>query len=835
MNITTKTILAFIIGTIVTIVGLFSFAETASAQANPCAGGSRNETSVCIYPAYSTERQCVDTPEYDANGMPTGNTVQSCQDNVLQPYYYASLADCQASGRDVSRCSAGSGAMSQVRQAVRSGWERASKSVSDAADFISNPVDNILGRAIKWIAWLVFYIAGWMLTMSSNILDLAIEKSISSGILNNLTVIDVGWRVIRDFCNMFFIFILIYVSITTILDIGGPSAKKTLANVIVSALLINFSLFFGKVIIDAGNIVAVQFWNRMMVQKGGVSVPSAGNWLMDGAKIQTVLDPQSDMNAAGATNLKQYQFALIYLMGAIVMFIMAYAFLFGAFLMAYRLVKLMILLIVSPWAFLGLALPKGSYFDKWLDDIVSQSTAAPIFLILLYLVITIIRSSDLMVLTSAQGASFAAAASGNSPDSFVIFFNLLIIIILLLTVIEMTVSSSGKAGSFASKWAKSTMGFAGAGAIAGTAFAGRTIGRRAGQRLSESQRLQDLANGKTTVGNKFARTLITKGSQLAVRGGQAAQQGSWDARRTGVGKYAAGALAGATGINLSTGPGFMKEASTLTEEGAAKAKAEREAREKLKKEAEAAHPSDASKQKAYIEASLAGQTGTKKTADGVEPVLDAKGNPVFDKDGKQVFKPKYKEESVPITETGDWKKELKDLKEKISKEEEKKNLDMLMYLFGENPSIPDDLKADMEAFKARAPEILRKTSSTTIADMSKEHLTNKELMQHLDASDLRAIGAKTDIDDAVITANFEHVMSQAEQAIAEGRDPRTEVKNYAFIAGVGADSKWNVDPSRRAKVASEIRNMDDENKKARADKSPEELRQERRSKWPKNQ
>lgn len=76
---------------------------------------------------------------------------------------------------------------------------------------------------------------------------------------DNIAGIDAGWKTVRDVANLFFIFILLFIAIKMI--IGRESGGKDIKNVIIVALLINFSLFFTKVVIDASNIFSLYLYN----------------------------------------------------------------------------------------------------------------------------------------------------------------------------------------------------------------------------------------------------------------------------------------------------------------------------------------------------------------------------------------------------------------------------------------------------------------------------------------------------------------------------------------------------------------------------------------------
>jgi hypothetical protein len=59
-------------------------------------------------------------------------------------------------------------------------------------------------------------------------------------------------------------------------------SKKLLTGVIAAAILVNFSLFFTKVIVDVTNVTALQFYSKI-VESAQESAKSSGasNWLSD--------------------------------------------------------------------------------------------------------------------------------------------------------------------------------------------------------------------------------------------------------------------------------------------------------------------------------------------------------------------------------------------------------------------------------------------------------------------------------------------------------------------------------------------------------------------------
>ena len=111
---------------------------------------------------------------------------------------------------------------------------------------------------ISWCFGYILYmvavnVTSWGAAMAGKFLDFFLDLSLQSSTYGNGFITE-GWKILRDIANLSFIFILLYVAIRTIFGDGG--AKKTIITVVIMALLLNFSLFFCRVIIDASNILA---------------------------------------------------------------------------------------------------------------------------------------------------------------------------------------------------------------------------------------------------------------------------------------------------------------------------------------------------------------------------------------------------------------------------------------------------------------------------------------------------------------------------------------------------------------------------------------------------
>jgi len=583
-----------------------------------------------------------------------------------------------------------------------------------AGYFASGVVLDAAGEAaltlVLALAKMIFWAAGMFLASTGYLLDSAIENTISSGIYSGLGVITTGWTVVRDFSNMFFIFALLYIAIKTILGLGGGSTKKWVANLIIAALLINFSLFATRVVVDAGNILAMGFWERMTVTVAGVTEPSASAHLMQGLKMQSTNEVRDARGQVMPVTKERN--ILIHLGGSLVMLIAGYVFLAGAIMMIVRTVTLIFLMIVSPFAFLGFALPVGGGFaQKWLDKLIGSTFVAPAFLAMLYLVTTIVNSPDLALLGDGSNITWGGVLNGDSA-SFPIIYNFLMIIILLLTSLTVANSVSNGAGDMAGRLAKRGIGVgAGAAFAGGAAGLRQTVGRAGKNRMNDKDWVarQNAAVAKGGVGGKWA--------SLQLKTAQGANKATFDARNSKTLGHGLGM------VGISAGAGTTRSYKTTGQVGGSMTGAYRgtENEKKLIETAKDRFDSPAA-QKAWLERK------------GVE--LDAKRNKDI---GKEINR------GVKIE---DVKKNVKDQPKEIRKAQQK--LDDLKK--DEKSDIKDIIAAEATLAKETSTlvESIKQLSGKEFEEtVSQEMLTeNPEIVAAMGRTALTHVNANPDIYDS---------------------------------------------------------------------------------------
>lgn len=388
---------------------------------------------------------------------------------------------------------------------------------------IWDPFLDMIGSTTLYISSQIVYISGYILEVSVREMVLRMGTNVDA-----VNGIENAWVVLRDFSNIIFIFILLYAAIAIILNLTSFNAKKTIASLVVVALLVNFSFFFTRVVVDGSNILALQFYNSMEVvdsESEEVATAPISSMITEAVRLPSVHDHEAVQEAANAEreDVSASQILLISLLGATFMLVSSFVFLAMAALLLVRFAILIILMILSPIAFVAWVLPNTKqYAKKWWGELVNQSFFAPIMFALLYVVAQIITSDDFQTMLEPTGESTDSMASAiiNPADGASILLNFGLVITLMLAVIVIAKQMGNKASGQAIKLAGGVS--AGAGA-----FAARQTAGRAARRYRDS---------------KFAKKFAEKSKlgQSALRKADSVSKNSMDIRDTNAvsGKYA---------------------------------------------------------------------------------------------------------------------------------------------------------------------------------------------------------------------------------------------------------------------------------------------------------
>ncbi|MBX4198072.1 hypothetical protein KW782_01930 [Candidatus Parcubacteria bacterium] len=403
-------------------------------------------------------------------------------------------------------------------------------------DGLTPVIENCIKDLASWIAYIFLFVTAWLAGMAGLFLDEAIKFSVvtMSTKINGISIINVGWTIIRDIGNLFFIFVLLYVAITTILGLASTNTTKLIRNLILVALLVNFSLFFTKVLIDASNVVSLAFYDRFTQTQaatppgtpppapgsGSVNIRSMSEQLVKDLGIVDIYNPEK---AQEFLISKQWIGMLTIGIGGSIFFLfVALTFFWAGMLFFLRFVILIGLLILSPLGYFGYILPQTmGWARKWWNTLMAQLTFAPLYMLLITLVLLMAANLNKPAGAGGIGFSYDAATEGlasalgtgskapppggggagatESSLGPIINFVLLIAFINAATLVATSVATSS--GGFAasiigrSKNFLSSSGRLARRSAVGTAkLAGRTTGNFAANRISNSA--QRLFGGK---------------------------------------------------------------------------------------------------------------------------------------------------------------------------------------------------------------------------------------------------------------------------------------------------------------------------------------------------
>jgi len=274
---------------------------------------------------------------------------------------------------------------------------------------------------------LVYYpmvgLGSWFAYIGAFIFSYAVVLALSSASYA-LDFIATSWQVVRDIANMGFLFVLVYIGYKIIFGAETAGTMRLLSGIVVVALLVNFSFVMTRMMIDAGNILAVQFYNAIggpNAQTIGQTAANSGTLnigaisasqfataggakdltasIMNALQLQSITGSQSFQAYAkgetGANASPSFMYTLItlsviYFATGIILFILAGSFLYAGAKFIIRTVGLWFVIIFSPIAFVAAIFygrgttdsekKTGSLFGTWLTYLFKYSLYPGVFL-----------------------------------------------------------------------------------------------------------------------------------------------------------------------------------------------------------------------------------------------------------------------------------------------------------------------------------------------------------------------------------------------------------------------------------------------------------------------
>ncbi len=123
----------------------------------------------------------------------------------------------------------------------------------------AGPLSKLIGWVLNALLSVVAALLGVIASLLGMILSVAIDQTTNQS-YKNVRIVNVGWGIVRDFANMFFIIILIVIALGAILRIESLDYRHLLGELVIMAILINFSKVIAMTIIDFANLIGQIFW-----------------------------------------------------------------------------------------------------------------------------------------------------------------------------------------------------------------------------------------------------------------------------------------------------------------------------------------------------------------------------------------------------------------------------------------------------------------------------------------------------------------------------------------------------------------------------------------------
>ena len=349
-------------------------------------------------------------------------------------------------------------------------------------------------------------------SLSKNVLDAGFAKN--------------GWAVTRDLANMLFIFILLAIAIATILQISSYGAKSLLARLVIIALLLNFSLFITRVVVDVSNVTARLFYDSISPANTAANVPDGTTPLSASSYIKSLDIPTKDISVGlvAAFNPQQLlgiesfnkwvsggkglgELFFIYIFATVLNVITAWVLVSIAMLLITRVAVIWFLMAVAPLAFIAMILPNTkSWASRWWSELFSKSFSIAVFLFFLWIIAAFTSST---FLKDTFNTSASSAAGGLLQFVVIVGLQFSVLIVMLLMAKKVMEKMAGSIGGMSlaigNKLAGGALGLL-AGGVGGRLARG-FIGR-GGAMMAGSEGLQRAAQKDGATGWAARRMLL---------------------------------------------------------------------------------------------------------------------------------------------------------------------------------------------------------------------------------------------------------------------------------------------------------------------------------------
>jgi len=304
--------------------------------------------------------------------------------------------------------------------------------LSTVAKSATSDSPNVFGNPVAWLAYQIVYISSSIGGIFVAILGKAVEFMLDVNLRSiNTPAVQGGYAVTLGIANLLLVLLIIVAAVATIIRNQTYGMKSLIRDIVIAAVVINFGLVLASGAISISNSLTNTFLTGVT---GGGGPGKFGEIMAETFSPQKLFLPTSegdkeqtskiakDISAAkGLEGLMQPMVAVFMsFVGTTVIVVTLLAF---VIMLAYRYIKIVILLISFPLVLVARAFPKyKEYYGTWLKDFISQLLFPPAAIFFLWLALRISGGTF-----GAGSTSFEGAIGGLAQAIFIPLMNIFIL------------------------------------------------------------------------------------------------------------------------------------------------------------------------------------------------------------------------------------------------------------------------------------------------------------------------------------------------------------------------------------------------------------------------
>ncbi len=299
---------------------------------------------------------------------------------------------------------------------------------------VSNNSEDEDGKIKQWIVNQIGSVLLWFgslaIRLGGSILEFAIDKLVvdMKTYADEIPIASI-WTLIRDVCNLAFIFAFLYLGIMTIFDPERAETKRFLSRIIIGALFINFSLMIVQIVVDLGNFFAITLYTQIIatfsITAGSTDITIPGLFMqytnlssLFGGTVLTTGGSNPEPLGAGIL----FSF---YIMAFIFTLIAGVVFAYAAFLIIVRFGVLMMIMMASPLLFAGMLFPQTEKFARDMRSKLIYSALYPVvFFFLVFIALRVIQKLAFMIGAANNYSDVFKDSDSVNFGTLVVFFAL---------------------------------------------------------------------------------------------------------------------------------------------------------------------------------------------------------------------------------------------------------------------------------------------------------------------------------------------------------------------------------------------------------------------------